>query len=81
MSRVAVLVRQVYFTSPNAKGLYALGPAQASRAMRQSLRGLVSKFAAIGIPSSRIALEVQFQSSPGQEARRLSESSARGSRS
>ena len=51
------------------KGLYALGPAGASRAMRQSLRGLVSKFSAISIPSSRIALELQFNSSPGLGAR------------
>ena len=27
VSKVAIILRQVYFTSPNAKGLYALGPA------------------------------------------------------
>ena len=69
VAKVAILVRQVYFTSPNAKGLYALGPVRASRSMRQGLRGLVSRFASIGIPSSRIALELQFQSSPGLGAR------------
>jgi hypothetical protein len=66
---VAILIRQVYFTSPNAKGLHALGPVGASRAMRKGLRGLVAKFAAIGIPSNRIALEMQFNSAPGLGAR------------
>lgn len=69
VAKVAVIIRQVYFTSPNSKGLYALGPVRASRAMRQGLRGLVSRFAAIGIPSSRIALELQFHSAPGLGAR------------
>jgi hypothetical protein len=68
-AKVAILVRQVYFTSPNARGLYALGPTRASRAMRQGLRGLVTHFSAIGIPASRIALELQFQSAPGLGAR------------
>ena len=39
VAKVAILLRQVYFTSPNAKGLYALGPARASRSMRQGMRG------------------------------------------
>jgi hypothetical protein len=69
VAKVAVLVREVFFTSPNSKGLYALGPLRASRAMRQSMRGLVSKFAAIGIPSSQIALEAEFNSTPGLGAR------------
>jgi hypothetical protein len=69
VAKVAILIRQVYFTAPNAKGLHALGPVGASRAMRKGLRGLVSKFAAIGIPSSRIALEMQFNSAPGLGAR------------
>ena len=30
VSKVAILLRQVYFTSPNARGLSALGPAAAS---------------------------------------------------
>lgn len=69
VAKVAILIRQVYFTSPNSKGLHALGPVGASRAMRQSLRGLVSRFASIGIPSSRIALQLQFHSAPGLGAR------------
>ena len=69
VAKVAVLIREVFFTSPNSKGLYALGPVRASRAMRQSLRGLVSTFAAISIPSSRIALEAEFNSTPGLGAR------------
>ena len=69
VSQVAVLLRQVYFTSPNAKGLYALGPIAASRTIRQSLRGLVDHLTQIGIPSSRVALEMQFTSSPGLGAR------------
>jgi hypothetical protein len=65
VSKVAILLRQVYFTSPNAKGLYALGPAKASRTIRQSLRGLVNHLTQIGIPSNRVAIEMQFTSSPG----------------
>jgi hypothetical protein len=60
VSQVAVLLRQVYFTSPNALGLYAQGPAKASRSIRQSLRGLVNHLTQIGIPASRVALEMQF---------------------
>src|SRR5262249_7523049 len=56
VAKVAILVRQVYFTSPNARGLYALGPTAASRAMRQGMRGLVTHLAEIGIPANRIAL-------------------------
>jgi len=65
VSKVAILLRQVYFTKPNAVGLYKLGPVAASRSMRQSLRGLVDHLTQIGIPASRIALEMQFTSSPG----------------
>ena len=45
------------------------GPVRASRAMRQGLRGLVSHFSTIGIPSNRIALELQFQAAPALGAR------------
>ena len=69
VSHVAVLLRQVYFTSPNAKGLYALGPERASRSLRQSLRGLVNHLTQIGIPASRVALQMQFTASPGLGAR------------
>src|SRR5205085_11133496 len=69
VSTVAVLLRQVYFTSPNTRGLYALGPARASRTLRQSLRGLVNHLTQIGIPASRVALQMQFTSSPGLGAR------------
>jgi hypothetical protein len=65
VSKVAILLRQVYFTSPNSVGLYKLGAVAASRSMRTSLRGLVDHLTEIGIPSSRIALEMQFTSSPG----------------
>jgi len=69
VSQVAVLLRQVYFTSPNAKGLYALGPERASRSLRQSLRGLVNHLTQIGIPASRVALQMQYTASPGLGAR------------
>jgi hypothetical protein len=68
-AKAAILVRQVYFTAPGPKGLYALGPARASRAMRQGMRGLISRFSTIGIPAGRVALELQFQSAPGQGGR------------
>ena len=65
VSKVAILLRQVYFTKPNAVGLYGLGPSAASVSMRQSLRGLVNHLTQIGIPSGRIALEMQLTTSPG----------------
>jgi len=65
----AILIRQVYFTSPSPAGLYKLGPERASRSMRNGMRGLVSHFSQIGIPASRVALELQFQSAPGQGGR------------
>ncbi|MEA2281468.1 MAG: hypothetical protein QOK21_2075, partial [Solirubrobacteraceae bacterium] len=68
-AKAAILVRQVYFTAPGPKGLYALGPARASRAMRQGMRGLISRFSQIGIPAGRVALELQFQSAPGKGGR------------
>ena len=37
--------------------------------MRNGLRGLVAHFGQIGIPASRVALELQFQSAPGQGGR------------
>jgi hypothetical protein len=68
-ARASILVRQVYFTSPGPKGLYAQGPERASRSMRQGMRSLVAKFGQIGIPASRVALELQFQSAPGTGGR------------
>ena len=68
-AKAAILIRQVYFTSPGPKGLIALGPARASRSMRKGMRSLVTHFGAIGIPASRVALELQFQSAPGQGGR------------
>jgi len=68
-AQAAILIRQVYFTAPGPKGLYAMGPVLASRAMRRGMRGLVAHFAEIGIPASRVALELQFQSAPGQGGR------------
>ena len=65
VSKVAILLRQVYFTKPNAVGLYQMGPAAASISMRQSLRGLVNHLTQIGIPSNRVALEMQLTTSPG----------------
>jgi hypothetical protein len=65
VSKVAILLRQVYFTSPNAVGLYKLGPAAASVSMRNSLRALVNHLTQIGIPAGRVALEMQLTSSPG----------------
>jgi hypothetical protein len=69
-AKVAILVRQVYFTSPNAPALYRLGAVRASRSMRTSMRGLVAHFAQIGIPAGRVALELQFQSAPNGGARK-----------
>ena len=68
-AKVAVMIRQVYFTSPNVKGLHKLGPVRASRSMRGGLRTLVRKFTEIGIPASRVALELQFQTVLGQGGR------------
>ena len=65
----AILIRQVYFTSPNVPQLHALGPVRASRSMRSGMRALVRKFTDIGIPASRVALELQFQSAPGTGGR------------
>jgi hypothetical protein len=65
----AVLVRQVYFTSPNVAGLHARGPLLASRAMRRGMRSLVGRFTEIGVPADRVALELQFHSAPGQGGR------------
>jgi hypothetical protein len=69
LASVAVLIRQVFFTSPNVPGLHALGPVRASRAMRMGMRALVRRFTEIGIPASRVALELQFQSAPGTGGR------------
>lgn len=68
-AKASILVRQVYFTSPGPKGLYKLGPARASRSMRNGLRGLVAHFGQIGVSASRVALELQFQSALGQGGR------------
>ena len=47
----------------------ALGPAGASRVLRQGMRNVVNKLTQIGIPSGRISLSIQFHSSPGLGAR------------
>ena len=65
----ALLIRQVFFTAPNVPQLHALGPVRASRAMRSGMRALVRRFTEIGIPASRVALELQFQSAPGTGGR------------
>jgi hypothetical protein len=69
VAKVAILIRQVYFTSPDSKGLYTMGPVLASRTMRDGLRDLVTHLADIGIPAARIGLELQFQSVLGQGGR------------
>ena len=69
LASVAVLIRQVFFTSPNVPQLHALGPVRASRAMRTGMRAFVRRFTEIGIPASRVALELQFQSAPGTGGR------------
>ncbi|HUQ22156.1 MAG TPA: hypothetical protein VM049_04005 [Gaiellaceae bacterium] len=69
LASVAVLIRQVFFTSPNVPELHALGAVRASRAMRTGMRALVRRFTEIGIPASRVALELQFQSAPGTGGR------------
>ena len=69
LASVAVLIRQVFFTSPNVPQLQALGPVRASRAMRTGMRALVRRFTEIGIPANRVALELQFQSAPGTGGR------------
>ena len=65
----ALLIRQVFFTAPNVPQLHALGVVRGSRAMRRGMRGLVRRFTEIGIPASRVALELQFHSAPGQGGR------------
>ncbi|MBA3476339.1 MAG: hypothetical protein H0T10_06240 [Actinobacteria bacterium] len=69
LAAVAVLIRQVFFTAPNVPQLHALGPVRASRSMRGGMRALVRRFTEIGIPASRVALELQFQSAPGTGGR------------
>jgi len=69
LSASALLIRQVFFTAPNVPQLHALGQVRASRAMRSGMRALVRKFTDIGIPPSRVALELQFQSAPGTGGR------------
>jgi hypothetical protein len=68
-AKASILVRQVYFTSPGPKGLTKLGPERASRAMRNGMRGLIARFGSIGVPAGRVALELQFQSAPGEGGR------------
>lgn len=68
-AQAAILIRQVYFTSPGPSGLLKLGPEKASRSLRRGMRALVARFGAINIPSSRVALELQFQSAPGDGGR------------
>ncbi len=65
VSQVAIILRQVYFTKPNAAQILKLGPVAASRTLRQGMRGLVTHLTSIGIPAGRVALETQFTSSPG----------------
>jgi hypothetical protein len=69
LAKTAVIVRQVFFTDPNPAGLHRLGAVRASRAMRTTLRALVRRFTSIGIPASRVALELQFHSAPGTGGR------------
>jgi hypothetical protein len=69
LASTALLIRQVFFTAPNVPELHALGPVRASRAMRSGMRALVRRFTDIGIPPSRVALELQFQSAPGTGGR------------
>ena len=68
-AKTALLIRQVFFTAPNVPQLHALGSVRGSRAMRRGMRGLVRRFTEIGIPASRVALELQFHSAPGQGGR------------
>ena len=69
VAKTTLLIRQVFFTSPNVPQLHALGPVRGSRAMRRGMRSLVRRFTEIGIPASRVALELQFHSAPGQGGR------------
>ena len=69
LASTAILIRQVFFTAPNVPQLHALGPIRASRAMRSGMRALVRRFTEIGIPASRVALELQFQSAAGTGGR------------
>ena len=69
--RVALLIRQVYFTSPNVPQLHALGPVagEPDDAQRDARRSCASS-PTIGIPPSRVALELQFQSRPARAGAR-----------
>ena len=69
LASAAVLIRQVFFTAPNVPQLHALGAVRASRSMRRGMRALVRRFTEVGIPASRVALELQFQSAPGTGGR------------
>ncbi|HWJ33181.1 MAG TPA: hypothetical protein VNR59_12665, partial [Gaiellaceae bacterium] len=67
-AQASILVRQVYYGHPT-RALYEMGPVAASRYMRQWMRALIGHFGQIGIPASRVALELQFQSAPGEGGR------------
>ena len=81
-AKAAILIRQVYFTSPGPKGLYKLGPERASRSMRKGMRGLISRFSEIGIPAepgrARAAVPVRGRAgwAPGAAAARRPGSSS-----
>jgi hypothetical protein len=65
-ARAAVLVRQVFF---NARDLWRLGPVAGSRMIRMRIRQTVAKLAGIGVPGSRIGIELVFVSAPGAGGR------------
>ena len=59
VSKVADIVREVYFSAPQ---IVAQGPILGSRALRVKLRAAVQVLLAIGVPPERIGLMLGFQS-------------------
>lgn len=66
VAKVADLVPEVYFGAPS---LYKQGPVVASRRLRVAMRDRLSRFLAIGIPTSRLGVVLGFQTGRGTGGR------------
>ena len=66
VAQVADIVPEVYF---NSRNVYVKGPVLGNRFLRASFRTAIARLVAIGIPTSRIGIMLQFhrQNSQGRE--------------
>jgi hypothetical protein len=62
VAQSATIVRELYLPAP---WLHAFGPGRASVYMRFELRRAVRNLTTIGVPSSRVAIALGFQTGPG----------------